>query len=181
MVLGGGSNMLVSDRGFDGVVFLTTGLDRLEALGDDRYRVEGGVELDRLVQEVMLDRNYDGVGGLTGIPGTVGGAIFMNAGTVNGSTCQLLESAEVVGPDGLRTVSIEPSLYSYPRPDLLSPAAASSCGARSDSPLPRRISARSTITTSNAARRSSPKATAAAASSRTRPTSMPDGSSNLVA
>jgi UDP-N-acetylmuramate dehydrogenase len=113
LVLGGGSNMLISDAGFDGIVLLTGGLERLEALGDDRYSAESGVVLDRLVREVMLPNNYDGVGGLTGIPGSVGGAIFMNAGTVNGSTCQLLESVEVVSPEGYREVAMEPSLYGY--------------------------------------------------------------------
>jgi len=113
LVLGGGSNILIDDRGFDGIVLLTTGLDRLEGLGGDRYRVESGVVLDRLVQDVMLAHNYDGVGGLTGIPGSVGGAIFMNAGTVNGSTCQLLESVEVAAPDGRREVAMDPSLYGY--------------------------------------------------------------------
>ncbi len=95
------------------MVLLTHRLDRLEELGDRRYRVECGVVLDRLVQEVMLAHNYDGVGGLTGIPGSVGGAIYMNAGTVNGSTCQLMESVEVVAHDGLRVIALEPSLYSY--------------------------------------------------------------------
>jgi UDP-N-acetylmuramate dehydrogenase len=113
LVLGGGSNVLISDAGFDGIVLLTSGLNRLESLGDDRYRAESGVVLDRLVRDVMLPNNYDGVGGLTGIPGSVGGAIFMNAGTVNGSTCQLLESVEVMTPEGRRDVPMEPSLYAY--------------------------------------------------------------------
>ena len=61
----------------------------------------------------MLPNNYDGVGGLTGIPGTVGGAIYMNAGTVNGTTCQWLESVEVAGDGGSRTVTMDASCYGY--------------------------------------------------------------------
>ncbi|MFO7976326.1 MAG: UDP-N-acetylmuramate dehydrogenase [Candidatus Hydrogenedentota bacterium] len=121
LVLGGGSNVLISDKGFDGVVLVTTGLHQVEHLENDRYRVECGVELADLVQDVMLSNNYDGVGGLTGIPGSVGGAIYMNAGTVNGSTCRWLESVEVLGPDGSRTVSLEPSLYSYRGQTFCSP------------------------------------------------------------
>lgn len=113
LVLGGGSNVLISDKGFDGVVLVTTGLNHVEFLGDDRYRVECGAELDDLVQDVMLPNNYDGVGGLAGIPGSVGGALYMNAGTVNGTTCQWLENVEVLSAEGSRTVSMEPSLYSY--------------------------------------------------------------------
>jgi UDP-N-acetylmuramate dehydrogenase len=113
LVLGGGSNVLISDKGFDGVVLVTTGLNQIEFLGNDRYRVECGSQLGDLVQDVMLPNNYDGVGGLTGIPGSVGGAIYMNAGTINGTTCRWLESVEVLGPEGSRTVPMEPSLYSY--------------------------------------------------------------------
>ena len=113
LILGRGSNVLISDDGYSGTVLVTTGLDELDELGEGRHRVEGGVELDRLVRDVMLPNNYAGVGALTGIPGSVGGAIYMNAGTVNGSTCELLESVDLVGPVGQRSVAMDPSLYSY--------------------------------------------------------------------
>lgn len=113
IVLGGGSNVLIADAGFPGIVVFTTHLTRLEPLGGDRYLVEGGVILDRLVREVILANNYNGAGGLTGIPGTVGGAIYMNAGTVNGSICELIETVDVITEDGPKTVGMEPDLYSY--------------------------------------------------------------------
>jgi UDP-N-acetylmuramate dehydrogenase len=113
MVLGGGSNVLITDRGYDGIVLATTALDHAEPLGHDRYDVDSGVVLDTLVREVMLAHNYAGVGGLTGIPGSVGGAIYMNAGTVNGSTCQLLESASIAGPAGAQTVAVTADQYGY--------------------------------------------------------------------
>lgn len=112
-VLGGGSNVLIADAGFDGIVFVTTGLKALEALGGDRYYVECGVDLWDVVTGVMLPNNYDLVGGLTGIPGSVGGAMYMNAGTVNGTVCQLLESVDVASPNGVATIPMEPSLYGY--------------------------------------------------------------------
>jgi len=113
LVLGGGSNVLVSDKGFPGVVMVTTGLDGIEPLEGDRCRVLGGTELDRVVREVMLEHNYAGVGALAGIPGSVGGAIYMNAGTANGSTCEVLESVDLVGLEGPSTVEIDPSLFGY--------------------------------------------------------------------
>ena len=112
-MLGGGLNVLAPDAGFDGAVLATTELDGIEPLGDARYRVDCGTPLNRLVRQVMLEQNYAGVGGLTGIPGSVGGAIYMNAGTVNGSACQFLETVDLIGPEGRRTVALEPSLYSY--------------------------------------------------------------------
>jgi UDP-N-acetylmuramate dehydrogenase len=43
----------------------------------------------------------------------VGGAIYMNAGTANGSTCDFLESVDLMSLEGLRSLPMEPSLYSY--------------------------------------------------------------------
>jgi UDP-N-acetylmuramate dehydrogenase len=113
LILGGGSNVLINDAGYDGIVLFTTRLLRLESLGDDRYYVGSGHELDVMVRDIMLKHNYDGVGGFTGIPGSVGGAIYMNAGTVKGSTCQWMESVDVMKPDGLVTVPMTPERYSY--------------------------------------------------------------------
>lgn len=113
IVLGGGSNVLIADEGFPGIVLFTQKLSRISPLGDDRYVVEGGAVLDTLVREVMIANNYAGTGGLTGIPGSVGGAIFMNAGTVNGTICQLMESVDVLTPEGPKTVLMHPSLYGY--------------------------------------------------------------------
>jgi len=113
LILGRGSNVLISDRGFPGIVLFTSGLNTIEELGNGLYRVECGVNLDRLVREILVVNNYAGTGALAGIPGSVGGAIYMNAGTVNGATCQFLERVTVVGPTGLRTVTIDSSLYSY--------------------------------------------------------------------
>lgn len=113
VVLGGGSNVLIDDAGYDGIVIVMSELNAIEPLGDDRYRIESGVDLNQVVREIMLVNNYAMVGGLTGIPGTVGGAIFMNAGTVNGSTCMLMESVDVIGPDGRKRIPMHESLYSY--------------------------------------------------------------------
>ncbi len=113
LVLGGGSNVLISDAGFPGIVFFTTRLTRFEALGGRRWFVGSGVNLSRVVRGVMLENNFAGVGALTGIPGSVGGAIYMNAGTVNGGTCDFLESVDLLGADGPRTTPMEPSLYGY--------------------------------------------------------------------
>ena len=113
LILGGGSNVLIDDAPFPGVVLFTTKLIRFQELGDHRYYVGAGRELDWLVQSVMLAHNYEGVGGLTGIPGSVGGAIYMNAGTVNGSTCQLMASVDVITAEGLRTVPMAEELYAY--------------------------------------------------------------------
>lgn len=113
LILGGGSNVLIDDAGFDGIVLFTTELTRMEDLGGGRYYIGSGCELDDMVRNIMLKHNYDGVGGFTGIPGSVGGAIYMNAGTVKGSTCQWMESVDVMKPTGLETIPMRPELYAY--------------------------------------------------------------------
>lgn len=113
LILGAGSNVLISGAGFPGIVLLTNRLTRLEALGGDRHVSEAGVPLNRLIREVMIPNNYQGTGALAGIPGLVGGAVFMNAGTVNGSTCEFAESVDLITPQGPRRFVMEPSAYGY--------------------------------------------------------------------
>ncbi len=113
LILGGGSNVLINDAGFDGIVLFTTELMRMDDLGDHRYYIGSGRELDDMVRSIMLQHNYEGVGGFTGIPGSVGGAIYMNAGTVKGSTCQWMTSVDVMKPTGLATIPMEPTLFGY--------------------------------------------------------------------
>ena len=113
LVLGRGSNVLIADTGFNGVALFTTNLSHSGALGSDRYHAEAGIDLDVLVREVMLPNNYDGVGALAGIPGSVGGAIFMNAGTVNGTVGALLESVTIADASGLITIPVTETCLGY--------------------------------------------------------------------
>jgi UDP-N-acetylmuramate dehydrogenase len=113
LILGAGSNVLIADQGYPGVVLFTIHLKRFDSLGGDRYYVGGGGELTWLVREVMMPHNYAGVGALTGIPGSVGGALYMNAGTVNGSTCEYVETVDLLTPEGEKQIRMEPGLYAY--------------------------------------------------------------------
>jgi UDP-N-acetylmuramate dehydrogenase len=80
LVLGKGSNVLVSDKGYRGVVILLSeGMRRIWIKGKDMVEVEAGCGLDRLIRFAM-GRGLRGVEDLSGIPGTVGGAVRMNAG-----------------------------------------------------------------------------------------------------
>lgn len=113
LVLGCASNVLISDAGFPGIVYFTTGLKQIESLGGHRYRIDAGVEMDNVVRDVMVANNYEGTGAITGIPASIGGAIYMNAGTVNGSTADLLESVDLLTPQGVKTVAVEPGQFAY--------------------------------------------------------------------
>ncbi len=113
LVLGGGSNLLIDDQGYPGGVLFTGALDCIECKGDGAYRVGAGAILGDLVRRIMAPNNYRGVGALTGIPGTVGGALFMNAGTVNGSVCELASSVRLLDQGGTTSLSLSPDDYDY--------------------------------------------------------------------
>jgi len=84
--LGLGSNLLVDDAGFPGTVILTQGtLDTLEFRGERRLYAEVGVSSAKLAR-FAARHNLTGIEFLAGIPGTLGGALAMNAGAWGGET-----------------------------------------------------------------------------------------------
>jgi UDP-N-acetylmuramate dehydrogenase len=113
LILGNGSNVLFADAGFDGIVLFTGGVGEIESLGGDRYAVDAGYPLETLVRNVIVLNNYAGTGSLTGIPGSVGGALFMNAGTVNGCAGELTESVEVATSGGVETRLVSEYSHGY--------------------------------------------------------------------
>lgn len=114
--LGNGSNLLVRARGVRGlVVLLRDALNHLDRLPrhDDAHpgeplqvRVGAGVPLTRVLHLAIRD-GLEGFGFAVGIPGTLGGAIAMNAGTEVGSTWEAVERATLLLPDG-RIIGISP-------------------------------------------------------------------------
>jgi UDP-N-acetylmuramate dehydrogenase len=78
LVLGKGSNVLFDDRGFDGIVVVNK-ICFVEDLKDGLFRVGGGMHFDQLGW-VTSRKCFSGLEFATGIPGTVGGAVYMNAG-----------------------------------------------------------------------------------------------------
>ena len=98
-VLGGGANVLVSDDGFDGlVVRLDEPFFRSVSVEGTAVRVGAGVDLMTLCR-TMSERGLSGLEGLAGIPGTVGGAVRMNAGGRYGSFGDVVRSVRVMHRD----------------------------------------------------------------------------------
>jgi UDP-N-acetylmuramate dehydrogenase len=106
-LLGGGTNLLVKDGGFRGVVI---SLQRMKAIRIEReYRSIGGVfavvsaEAGASLAKLLSFAVEEGLTGLefaAGIPGTVGGAVCMNAGTAAGETGDVIESVFLLSPEG---------------------------------------------------------------------------------
>ncbi len=98
--LGLGSNLLVRDGGFDGTVILTRGaLDQIEHLDDTGVRAEAGVSSAKLAR-VTANSGLCGVEFLAGIPGTLGGALAMNAGAFGSEIWNWVEQVETVDRHG---------------------------------------------------------------------------------
>ncbi|MGD9034356.1 MAG: UDP-N-acetylmuramate dehydrogenase, partial [Desulfobacteraceae bacterium] len=105
LVVGRGSNLLVRDRGFNGIVIIMVGaLATIEPHEkNDRIVVAGGgLALSDLVK-YTAQRGLGGLEFLAGIPGTVGGAVTMNAGAFGKDMGSVVQEIELVKPHGALT------------------------------------------------------------------------------
>ena len=87
-IIGNGSNLLVADHGYEGFVLKACGLDQVREV-NRRLRAESGITLARLAN-AALGRGLTGLEFAHGIPGTLGGAVVMNAGAYGGEMVQVL-------------------------------------------------------------------------------------------
>jgi UDP-N-acetylmuramate dehydrogenase len=112
-VIGLGSNLLCPDEGFSGLVVTLARACSSWRLDGDRLWVGAGVHLAPLVARTAR-MGWAGLEGVAGVPGTVGGALAMNAGTPDGVMADLVRRVRVLLPDG-RTCWWEPSdlAFSY--------------------------------------------------------------------
>ncbi|MEG0284395.1 MAG: UDP-N-acetylmuramate dehydrogenase, partial [Erysipelotrichales bacterium] len=97
-IIGNGSNLLVKDGGIRGVVIKLTELKNIK-VEDDRVIADTGVLL-KDASKAALENDLTGLEFACGIPGSIGGAVFMNAGAYNGEIADVIESAEVLTEDG---------------------------------------------------------------------------------
>ena len=97
-VIGNGSNLLVKDGGMRGVVIKLTEINKISS-ANGKITAETGALLKDVSKEA-LDNNLTGLEFACGIPGSIGGAVFMNAGAYNGEIKDVIESAEVLTQDG---------------------------------------------------------------------------------
>lgn len=113
LAVGNGSNLLVSDRGVDRLVLHTGGLEQVERTGERTIRAGAGLSLARLA--VFAQRNsLAGLAFAHGIPGSLGGAVCMNAGAYGGEMSQIVSAVEAWFPGrGLRRLSSEELDFGY--------------------------------------------------------------------
>jgi UDP-N-acetylmuramate dehydrogenase len=111
-VIGNASNLIISDKGIKGLVIILTKMHQIKVTGD-KVTAEAGAK----IIDTSFAAGKAGLSGLefaAGIPGSVGGAVFMNAGAYGGETKDCLETATVLTEDGqLKTYSNAELQFSY--------------------------------------------------------------------
>jgi UDP-N-acetylmuramate dehydrogenase len=105
LTIGRGNNLLVRDGGIRGAVISLARFNRISEAGERLIRAEAGAENLALVRFAQ-ERGLGGIGFISGIPGTVGGAVKMNAGAYGSGILERLESL---------TLLREKSVTEYPR------------------------------------------------------------------
>lgn len=99
-ILGNGTNLLVADKGFDGIVITLAGkFSEINDLGNGAFHVGAATPLGRFARNAMK-QGFAGIHKLAGIPGTLGGAIFMNAGAYGqeiGTCCTTITTIDADG------------------------------------------------------------------------------------
>lgn len=99
LVLGNGSNLLVSDRGYEGVVMhVGPRMQQIQVQGE-RMVVQAGALMAQ-VAKVACEHSLTGMEFASGIPGTIGGGVIMNAGAYGGEISQVVTQVKVVDRDG---------------------------------------------------------------------------------
>lgn len=99
LFIGNGSNLVVGDKGFRGAVLRLERSAQPSLLEGGRIYAPAGMSLQRLCL-FARDHSLTGLEFAYGIPGAVGGAVYMNAGAYDGEMAQVVVSADCVSPDG---------------------------------------------------------------------------------
>ena len=97
-ILGNGSNLIIKDGGIRGIVIMLTELNDITCLGNQIVAQSGAAIID--TSRFALKQTLTGLEFACGIPGSVGGALFMNAGAYGGEVSDVLKEALVLNNDG---------------------------------------------------------------------------------
>ncbi|ACC98821.1 UDP-N-acetylenolpyruvoylglucosamine reductase [Elusimicrobium minutum Pei191] len=111
-VLGFGSNVIVSDRGLKGITASTKRMTEV-TITDTALKAEAGLALDKAI-EIAVDSGLAGMEKMSGIPGSIGGAVKMNAGAFGQETFDKLDYFEIINREGRPSIIQKEDLqYGY--------------------------------------------------------------------
>ncbi|MEO1815061.1 MAG: UDP-N-acetylmuramate dehydrogenase [Acetobacterium sp.] len=111
-IMGNGSNLIVRDNGYNGIIINTKALNQVKTVGETLI-AEPGISLKDLAN-VALEQKLTGLEFASGIPGSLGGAVTMNAGAYDGEMKHVIKSITVITEDGsLKTISADQCHFGY--------------------------------------------------------------------
>ena len=112
LILGNGSNILISDKGISTpVIIIDKGFDKIQVDGDI-IKAEAGAMLS-VISRQALENSLTGIEFASGIPGTVGGAVVMNAGAYGGEMINVVKDVDVIMNGERRTLTNQDMNFSY--------------------------------------------------------------------
>ena len=117
-IIGAGSNLLIRDKGYNGIIFKFGKHFNKIVLNDNSLDVGAGI-LDLNLSKFALINSIKNFEFYTGIPGTVGGAIKMNAGCYGDETANILNSATIIKSNGKKSIITKDNLKLFYRSSIL--------------------------------------------------------------
>lgn len=98
LIIGYGSNLIFPDNNYNGVIIRLVNLSSIEYINENLFKVGSGISLQKLAM-VLSSKGYTGIEFATAIPGTLGGAVYMNAGAYKSDMGYIVSHVEVLTPD----------------------------------------------------------------------------------
>ncbi len=117
IIIGNGSNVLISDEGIRGAAInLEFGFTKI-VVNKNKVYAEAGILLSKLV-DVCIEHSLTGIENLSGIPGTLGGAILMNAGAYGGEISDFITTVEIIDNIEIKVLKREECGFAYRKSNL---------------------------------------------------------------
>lgn len=111
-VIGNASNLIIRDGGINGLVIILTEMNKIMVIGEEVVAEAGAKIIDTAF--TAAHASLSGMEFAAGIPGSIGGGVFMNAGAYGGEMREVVEKVEVITPNGeMKSYSNEEMQFSY--------------------------------------------------------------------
>ncbi len=117
-IIGNGTNTLLNDNHLDYTFVSLKELKKAEVIGEGKVRIEAGLDFDKVI-EFLGEKNLGGIENLAGIPGSLGGLVYMNGGAYGTEIFDYIEKIEIIDETlSLREVEKKDLKFSYRRTEI---------------------------------------------------------------